>query len=187
LAGEFAALARAVAAQPLVLVHRDFQSQNIMLDRDRIGLVDVQGMRLGPVGYDVMSLLHDPYVDLAPDVRRALLDHWLDAVRALPVLAGHTREEVEAMALAAGLQRLMQALGAFGFLGRVKGKRSFLDHVPRGLAQLGDILARAAARVAAHPETGPWLPVPFPALRAVLERCGDGSRHRPLDGEGSAG
>lgn len=184
---EFDVLARAVADQPVVLLHRDFQSQNVMVGPAGIGLVDVQGLRLGPVGYDVMSLLYDPYVALPADERRALLDHWLDGVGDLPVLRGHGRVEVEAMALAAGLQRLMQALGAYGFLGRVKGKRSFLDHVPRGLAHLNEVLDRADAWAADHPEARPWLPAPFGALRAVLDRCGNGSRHRPLDGAGSAG
>jgi len=76
LAGEFALLNTTVAAQPLVLMHRDFQSQNIHLQGDRVRLVDVQGMRLGPLGYDAASLLWDPYVDAGHALRTGLLEQF---------------------------------------------------------------------------------------------------------------
>ena len=141
LAGELAALNAAVAAQPLVLLHRDFQSQNILLQSGRVRLVDVQGMRLGPLGYDAASLLWDPYVDLPAGLRTRLLERF--AQGASPG-CGLEPASVSACVLAAGLQRLMQALGAYGFLGHVKGKRVFLQHIPRGLANLQDLLERNA-------------------------------------------
>ena len=58
------ALAEKVAAQPLALIHRDFQSQNILTGGDSVGLVDFQGMRWGPVAYDAVSLKVDPKTPL---------------------------------------------------------------------------------------------------------------------------
>lgn len=154
---EFAALGAAVAAQPLVLMHRDYQSRNILLQDGRVRLVDVQGMRLGPLGYDAASLLWDPYVDLPADLRGDLLARF---ARGAAAAHGLGPAAAAACVLAAGLQRLMQALGAYGYLGHAKGKTAFLAHVPRGLANLRDLLARAAAA------GGPRLP----ALAALLDR-----------------
>ena len=156
---EFDLLNEVVAAQPLVLLHRDFQSQNILLQDGRVRLVDVQGMRLGPLGYDAASLLWDPYVELPCEMRSRLLERF---ARGASAPCGLEPAAVRACVLAAGLQRLMQALGAYGFLGHVKGKPAFLEHIPRGVANLQDLLARNAAA------GGPQLPRVAALLAAVL-------------------
>jgi len=160
---EFHALAETVAAQPQVLIHRDFQSQNIHLQNDRIRLVDFQGMRLGPLTYDLVSLLLDPYVALHAGYRAELLERFASAAGP----AGSVSvADIRAMAQAAGLQRIMQALGAFGFLGHVKGKRSFLDHIPAGLAVLREILSEGDGK----PEVANnWLPDSMPVLERLLD------------------
>jgi aminoglycoside/choline kinase family phosphotransferase len=158
--GEFHALAETVAAQPQVLIHRDFQSQNIHLQDGRIRLVDFQGMRLGPLTYDLMSLLLDPYVALDAGLRAELLERFTTAYA-----GSFSTGDIRAMAMAAGLQRVMQALGAYGFLGHVKGKRSFLDHIPAGLDALRQILRELGglSEVANR-----WMPGSMPVLGRVL-------------------
>ena len=159
--GEFHALAEAVAAQPRVLIHRDFQSQNIHLQEGRIRLVDFQGMRMGPLTYDLMSLLLDPYVALPVELRAELLDRFAAASSGT-----FSTGDIRAMSLAAGLQRIMQALGAYGFLGHVKGKRAFLDHIPAGLTVLREILGELGENREA---AGRWLPGPMPVLERLLD------------------
>ena len=66
-------LARCIARLETGFMHRDFQSRNIMIDGDRIGIIDFQGARLGPMAYDLASLLIDPYVDLPRDLQDALV------------------------------------------------------------------------------------------------------------------
>lgn len=62
LAAEFAHLADCASSQPAdYLLHRDFQSRNLMLKDGRVRIIDFQGARLGPLGYDLASLLLDPY------------------------------------------------------------------------------------------------------------------------------
>ena len=155
---EFEALAHCVANQPLVLLHRDFQSQNIHFQAGKVRLVDIQGMRLGPLGYDIMSLVWDPYVDLSEDLRSELLDRFAAS-------SPQDTDAVKIMALAAGLQRLMQALGAYGFLGHVKGKREFLDHIPRGMENFAKVLEMAEFKN----EASPWLPSSLKLLRKIVE------------------
>jgi aminoglycoside/choline kinase family phosphotransferase len=137
---EFAALADAVAAQPLALMHRDFQSRNILRRDGRIRLVDVQGMRLGPCAYDLMSLLRDAYVDLGDDLRGELLDRFRRASAAAGGPAPRAESDLRHDATLAGLQRVMQALGAFAFLSNIKGKRAFRSHIPLAWKHLQDLL-----------------------------------------------
>ena len=58
-----------LAERPRHLVHRDFQSQNIIVRNGQACLIDFQGMRPGLPQYDIASLLYDPYVTLSPDER----------------------------------------------------------------------------------------------------------------------
>ena len=144
----FAAIGHRLAALPRVLVHRDFQSQNIMFREDDAWLIDFQGMRLGLRQYDLASLLYDPYVDLTSDERYEMLASYQKIANI------HEDDFVEVFHLCA-LQRLMQALGAYGFLGHTKNKPEFLRHIPKalsslhevvgqvgGLTEFGDVLAR---------------------------------------------
>lgn len=128
-------MAAQLLALPRCLIHRDFQSQNLMARDGRAWLIDFQGMRWGHAAYDIASLLYDPYVDLGPERRGRLLAHYVEA-------AGGDAHAFGAAFHRAAAQRLMQALGAYGFLGLVKGKKEFLRHIPRGLAHLADALER---------------------------------------------
>ena len=164
---EFDALAAACFAQLRTLVHRDFQSQNILIKDGMVRLVDFQGMRWGPVAYDVVSVLLDPYVDLAPALVGRLLAGFPErlAARGGFVISA---DQWQAMAVAAALQRLMQALGAYGFLGHVKGRREYLDFIPVAVQRLRAQVDRIGA---VGGELGS--PPDMPRLRALLESVAD--------------
>ncbi len=125
---------------PRSLVHRDFQSTNVMFQDDRCYLIDYQGMRFGLPEYDVASMVYDPYVHLSDDQRDSLIDYYYQ----LKVNAGHTetRETYQKVLDACALQRLMQALGAYGFLGLTKGKKEFLEHIEPAKQRLLSIAQR---------------------------------------------
>ncbi|MEX1045273.1 MAG: phosphotransferase [Chthoniobacterales bacterium] len=126
----FDAQADELAAQPRVLVHRDLQSQNVMVHGGEVTLIDFQGMRAGLAGYDVASLLYDPYVTMTAEERSELSTIYAG-------LAGRTDLAAWDEELRAGArQRLMQALGAYGFLGKTKGKTAFLAHIPPAAERL---------------------------------------------------
>src|SRR5215467_12044217 len=71
-------IARRLASFPRVLVHRDFQSQNIIIRNSQAYLIDFQGMRPGLAEYDLASLFYDPYVDLPESERAELRAYYCD-------------------------------------------------------------------------------------------------------------
>lgn len=133
---EFHRLALKADSFPKTVVHRDFQSQNIMITKGKIPrLVDYQGARIGPPAYDVVSILWDPYYRLEDNVRQQLLDYYINKMSEKPGERFNKREFKETI-LSCRLHRHMQALGAYGFLSTVKGKKYFLKYVPEGLRLL---------------------------------------------------
>lgn len=140
LAGEYRRLAaRAEEAGADFFLHRDFQSMNLKVRDGRLWIIDFQGARLGPPQYDLAALLYDPYVDLPERLREALLEEYLEAF--LPQ-SGLARGLFLSCFPAVAAHRLMQALGAFAFLGLRRGKPRFLAFIPAALRLLGEILRR---------------------------------------------
>jgi NDP-sugar pyrophosphorylase family protein len=134
-------LAERVDAFPKTIVHRDFQSQNIMVTRGDVPhLIDYQGARIGPPAYDLASLLWDPYYRLPEESRERLLTRYME-LRAAE--GNFSSADFRETVLPCRLQRHMQALGAYAFLSGVKGKRYFLRHVPEGLRLLKEDAALA--------------------------------------------
>jgi aminoglycoside/choline kinase family phosphotransferase len=113
------------------LIHRDFQSQNIMIKNGRAVLIDFQGLRQGCLFYDLGSLICDPYVTFTDEERNELINFYYELMN--PV---YSRDEFVNNFWMGSVQRLMQALGAYGFLGLKKNKPTFLKHINNGLANL---------------------------------------------------
>ena len=130
---EFANLAAELASHPRTLVHRDFQSQNILIRDNCPYMIDYQGLRMGLPAYDIASLVHDPYVHLSGDQREELINY---AFRNQD--SGQHHEVYTRCAV----QRLMQALGAYAMLANDSEKRHFLQYIPAALESLREILEK---------------------------------------------
>ena len=122
-----------------------------MIYRDEPFLIDFQGMRFGTPFYDLGSFLCDPYASLSESECKELLLFYY----------GLSEPELDWSAFQnafweASVQRLMQALGAYGFLAITKGLKNYLVHVPAGIRNL---------RTAAENATA------MPALLDVCIRC----------------
>jgi aminoglycoside/choline kinase family phosphotransferase len=149
-------LAGALPPGPNSFLHRDFQSRNLFIASGRLRVLDFQGGRLGPLGYDVASLLIDPYVDLSSAWQAELLDYYLDLLSTrLEVDEMAFREQYEHLALC----RNLQILGAYGFLTKVKGKDQFARFIPPAVSGL-------RRRLAAHPGA-------FPGLSQLVDNLAD--------------
>ena len=137
---ELSALAEQLARTRCTLLHRDLQSQNVMIRDGEPFLIDFQGMRFGSPFYDLGSLLCDPYVNFSESEHDELLSFYY----------GLSTWDLDWKTLRntfweASAQRLMQALGAYGFLGLHKGLKAFLDHIPAGLQNLHHAASQMAS------------------------------------------
>lgn len=148
-------LAAALEQEPRYFMHRDFQSKNIYFKQGTVRIIDFQTATRGLLQYDLASLLKDAYFILDSAERDELLDFYLDE---LAENRGGTpdREHFFATFHRAGLQRNMQALGAFAFLSMHKGKHEFINYIPAGMAFLRETLT-------GFPE--------YPALAATVEQA----------------
>lgn len=124
-------LAQKADSYPKTVIHRDFQSQNIMITRGIPRLIDYQGARIGPSAYDIASMLWDPYFRLDEDMRERLIEYYLEQMKNKL----NENDFLESLSQCR-IQRHMQALGAYGFLSMEKGKKYFLKHVTEGLRLL---------------------------------------------------
>ena len=123
---ELEGVAEKLEAEPKALVHRDFQSTNVLWKNGELCFIDFQGMRLGPAAYDLASLVYDPYVEFSEKDRAALIALYAKTAK---------REEFVKIVPFAAVQRLCQCLGAYGRLASV-GQPQFKKHVVPALQNL---------------------------------------------------
>lgn len=147
---------RASLADNDFFLYRDFQSRNLILDGDKIGVVDWQGGRLGPLQYDLASLLIDPYVGLKREEEIFLYDYYIKLLeKRLPGISNSFSRYYPYLAI----QRNLQILGAFSYLSKIQGKNRFLVYIFPALQSLKELLRKLD-----DPELNP--------LKKTVERLG---------------
>jgi len=135
---EFENLADLASAIPAVFfLHRDFQSRNIMLDDGDICFIDFQGGRLGPLAYDLASLLIDPYVCLPLELQEELLEHYIHILESITQI---DRKIFSNEYLLLALHRNLQIVGAFSFLSEERAKIFFSQYIKPALSSLQNIV-----------------------------------------------
>jgi aminoglycoside/choline kinase family phosphotransferase len=144
---------RAADTMPRVLCHRDFHSRNLMvLAGGSLAMVDIQDARWGPDTYDLASLVRDGYVDLEEVEVDRLLERYRRALPDAPA-PEMLRSRFDVVAA----QRMIKALGTFGYqVGRL-GRERYRGAIPRTLDRLRRLLP-------ASPETA--------ALSRALDEAG---------------
>ncbi|MEH6544532.1 MAG: phosphotransferase [Porticoccaceae bacterium] len=153
----FDTLSTSALSQPQVVVHRDFQIRNLLLlDNGGVGVIDYQDALIGPITYDLVSLLRDCYIHLSD----AQIDHYLDdylnratahygemSGGGLEPLPDSTkfRRDFDLM----GLQRHIKVLGIFARLHLRDNKPSYLAELPLFIRYVLEVAER-------YPETQPF-------------------------------
>jgi aminoglycoside/choline kinase family phosphotransferase len=117
--------------QPSVCVHRDYHSRNLMyLKKDNPGIIDFQDAVIGPVCYDLVSLLRDCYIEW-PEEK---ITHWLDAyyqrLLAAEIITCN-RQIFQRWFDLMGMQRHLKAIGIFARLKLRDNKTGYLQDIPR--------------------------------------------------------
>lgn len=127
----FGTLEDSAQAQPQVLVHRDYHSRNLLVTEGGApGVVDFQGALIGPITYDLVSLLRDCYIRWP----RADVKRWALAYGNMALEVGLLPQTSEAEFLRwfdlMGLQRHIKVLGIFARLALRDNKKAYLNDLP---------------------------------------------------------
>lgn len=115
------------------LMYRDFQSRNIMLHHNELYFIDYQGMRKGPLQYDVASFLFQARAALPEDIREEMLEYY---IKTASLLAPLNKKEFLQFYYPVALVRVLQTLGAYGLRGLKEGKQHFIKSIPPALKNL---------------------------------------------------
>ncbi len=142
----YAALIASALAQPTVLVHRDYMPRNLMVTAARNpGVLDFQDAVIGPITYDVASLMRDAFLSWEePQLIDWVVRYWDQAKKAgLPVRADFSEfyREMEWM----GLQRHLKVMGIFARINYRDGKPKYLADTPRFVAYVRHVAKRYQA------------------------------------------
>ncbi len=156
--GECRKVAEALADRPRVLCHRDYHARNLIIrpgrpPREGLVVIDFQDARLGPLSYDIVSLLEDPYAELGADLRTRLLERFAECCRADGTWPGDEafRQEYDLMTA----QRLLKAIGTYTHQAAVRGKAEYIPYVAPAASEAHAALERLER---------------YPALGAAIER-----------------
>ena len=138
-------LVESALAQTQVCVHRDYHSRNLMFtEQHNPGVLDFQDAVIGPVTYDLVSLLRDCYISWPRErVEEWVLNYYQIVVESGIVNADHVSEQqflrdFDLM----GVQRHLKAIGIFARLLHRDGKDGYINDIPRTMAYVKDVAGR---------------------------------------------
>jgi len=135
----FDQLANSALEQPQVTVHRDYHSRNLMVNSHNPGIIDFQDAVMGPVTYDLVSLLRDCYIAW-PEEQVA---EWVEGYHNIALDHGILRQsnprQFKKWFDWMGAQRHLKAIGIFARLYHRDGKSSYLKEIPRTLNYLVEV------------------------------------------------
>ncbi|NKB36255.1 MAG: phosphotransferase [Gammaproteobacteria bacterium] len=134
----FAILSTSALQQQQVFVHRDFHSRNLLVNEGGPGIIDYQDAVLGPLSYDLVSLLKDCYIKWPRHKIDEWLAYYLQQNEELKLLGPVMPELIKDFDLM-GVQRHLKASGIFARLYLRDGKDGYLADIPRTLSYIIDL------------------------------------------------
>lgn len=139
----FDLLVQSALEQPRVCVHRDYHSRNLLVTgAPNPGIIDFQDAVVGPVTYDLVSLLRDCYISWPAERVKG----WAMGYFELAIQSGILRDEHEDRFLRwfdlMGVQRQLKASGIFARLNIRDGKPGYLGDIPRTLGYIIEVAGR---------------------------------------------
>ena len=139
----FERLAESALEQPKVCVHRDYHSRNLMLTAvNNPGILDFQDAVIGPVTYDLVSLLRDCYIAWPKQQVEAWALNYLKQAADAGVIDERDEGRLLQWFDWMGVQRHLKATGIFARLNHRDGKPGYLQDIPRTLSYVVDVSSR---------------------------------------------
>lgn len=124
----FTDIASRLHKEPKRIAHRDYHSRNLMLKLDKMTVIDFQDARLGPIQYDLVSLMRDSYVDMNDAMAKNLIDYYLDRSKEyLP--KDFSREHFDRVYELQSIQRCFKACGSFASFYHQREDRRYLKYL----------------------------------------------------------
>lgn len=121
--------------EPKYIAHRDYHSRNLMIKLDDMRVIDFQDARLGPIQYDLVSLLRDSYVNLSDDMALVLLDDYLE--KAKPFLPkDFSRDQFDEVYELQTVQRCFKACGSFASFYHLRNDTRYLKYISHTLKRV---------------------------------------------------
>ncbi len=137
----FLKICESLHAEPKRIAHRDYHSRNLMIKLDQLKVIDFQDARLGPIQYDLVSLLRDSYVDIPEDSGTELLNEYLKKAKDyLP--KDFSREKFFLTYELQTIQRCFKACGSFGSFYHQRKDNRYLKYLPGTLKKVENALAQ---------------------------------------------
>ena len=125
---EFTGICERLDQQPKFVAHRDYHSRNLMLKLGRVYVIDFQDARLGPVQYDLVSLVHDSYVDLSPQSIAHVKERYVTRAREVGP-KGVIRDDFDEIFRLQLIQRCFKACGSFASFYNQRGDTRYLKYI----------------------------------------------------------
>lgn len=138
---DFLSLCKTLSQEPRYICHRDYHSRNLMLKMGKMRVIDFQDARLGPIQYDLISLIHDSYVNLQEDIQNQILQHYID--NAKKFLGGswsqtHFLEILELQLI----QRCFKACGSFASFFNTREDLRYIHYIQPTLEKVYQAVGR---------------------------------------------
>lgn len=129
---QFHSIASRLAAEPKFITHRDYHSRNLMIKLGKMRVIDFQDARMGPIQYDLVSLIRDSYVNISEPIAQGLLEYYLLRRGEFKV----PRVELEHFKMMYELQtvqRCFKACGSFASFFNMRRDTRYLKYLPKTL------------------------------------------------------
>lgn len=121
--------------EPKFIAHRDYHSRNLMIKLEQMRVIDFQDARLGPIQYDLVSLLRDSYVNLKDEMAEQLLTYYME--RAKPYLGKNfSREHFDRVYELQTIQRCFKACGSFSSFYNLRQDTRYLKYISHTLKKV---------------------------------------------------
>ncbi len=142
----FRLLVQNALAQPQVLVHRDYHARNLLVCDDHSpGIIDYQDAVLGPITYDLVSLLRDSYISWPMHRVDTWLAHYTAQAMAQGILTAAQGTHIPGWFDLMGVQRQLKVAGIFARLHLRDGKSGYLADIPQTLRYIVEVAQRRSA------------------------------------------
>ncbi|MBF0297534.1 MAG: phosphotransferase [Oligoflexia bacterium] len=137
----FSKIINILSEQKMFFTHRDFHSRNIMVKNSELVLIDFQDARMGPLQYDLVSLLDDCYYSLDEENHQQLIKYyWHNFAQEECDCSFDVFNEIYCYM---AVQRIYKAIGSFAYIYYNKNSPKYLVNIGRAMERLRFFLSNS--------------------------------------------